>query len=431
MNEQTSTIKAYLVGGAVRDLLLGLPQKDRDWVVVGAEPAQMEALGYQQVGKDFPVFLHPDTKEEYALARIERKVGLGYTGFSVDASKHVTLEEDLARRDLTINAIAQDANGNLVDPYGGQADLQNRILRHVSPAFVEDPVRVLRVARFMARYANQGFEVAPETMALMRTMVDQGEVDHLVPERIWAELAKALVEPRPAAFLATLRACGALERILPEVDALYGVEQAAQWHPEIDTGIHTEMVLEQAAQRWPGDLGTAFACLVHDLGKALTPKDQLPKHHGHELGGLPPVKALCERLRVPAQLQRDAAMVCEHHLGAHRLFEMRTGSVLSLLEKVSNGLRSAQSVEVFARSCEADKRGRAGLEENPYPQADHLRALYKAIRGISSRPFVDQGLTGPDMGQAMRVARLEAISAIHGKLRETAPNNPPAQRPRP
>lgn len=423
-NMPTSTFQRYLVGGAVRDQLLGLEQKDLDWVVVGASPEEMTAAGYLQVGKDFPVFLHPQTKDEHALARVERKVGHGYRGFEVVADKSVSLEDDLRRRDLTINAIAQREDGSFVDPHGGRTDLDNGVLRHVSEAFAEDPVRVLRVARFMARYADRGFVVAPETMDLMSSMVRAGEVDHLVAERVWAEMAKALVEPRPSAFLATLRQCGALARILPEVDALYGVEQAAEWHPEIDTGIHVEMVLDQAAKHWPGDLATAFACLTHDLGKALTPKDLLPKHHDHERAGLPPLAALCDRLRVPTELRRNAAVVCEHHLGSHRAFEMRTGSVLSLLEVASNGLRSQSSLETFVRACEADKRGRAGLEEKPYPQADHLRLAYKVVKGVSAQPFVEKGLTGEDMAQAMRAARLRAIQEIHGKLRKPQPQAP-------
>ena len=427
MNTQNHThLQRFLVGGAVRDSLLGMEQKDHDWIVVGSTTDDMLALGYKQVGKCFPVFLDPIKKEEHALARMERKVAPGYHGFVVMSDQHVSLEDDLLRRDLTINAIAQSEDGTLIDPHNGQRDLNNGVLRHVSSAFSEDPVRVLRVARFMARYAPRGFTVAPETMELMRQMVSNGEVDNLVSERIWAELSRALTEPKPSAFLSTLRACGALARILPEVDALYGVKQSAEWHPEIDTGVHVEMVMDQAAMRWPGDMNTGFACLTHDLGKALTPKDMLPKHHGHELSGLVPLRELCARLAVPALTRQIAETVCEHHLGAHRLFEMRSGSVLNLLGAVSNGLRSAYMLETFARACEADKRGRATLEENPYPQADHLRALYATTLTVSAQPFVEQGLKGLDMAEAMRLARLRAIQTIHGKLR----NPPKPNRPR-
>lgn len=423
MDTSNPNIKHFLVGGAVRDGLLGLEQKDRDFVVVGADPQDMIALGYQRVGKDFPVFLHPQTKEEHALARVERKVGAGYRGFEVLADKNVTLEDDLRRRDLTINAIAQDADGTIVDPYGGQADLAAGVLRHVSEAFSEDPVRVLRVARFMARYAHKGFTVAPETMDLMRQMVENGEVDHLVAERVWAETSKALVEKTPSAFLATLRECGALARILPEVDDLYGVEQAAQWHPEIDTGTHVEMVLDQAAKHWPGDLATAFACLTHDLGKALTPKEILPSHHGHEEAGIEPVLAVCERLRVPTHLRQCAALVCEHHLGAHRVFEMRSGSLINLLEAISNGWRSPDTLEVFVRACEADKRGRAGLEDKPYPQADHIRQAYAIGRAVSARPLVEKGLVGDQMREAMKAARTRAVHELHGPKRAVPKQN--------
>lgn len=427
--ETNKTFQRYLVGGAVRDLLLGLEQKDQDWVIVGADPADMLAAGYQQVGKDFPVFLHPQTKEEHALARVERKVGVGYRGFETVADRTVSLEDDLKRRDLTINAIAQCEDGTLVDPHGGAQDLDARILRHVSPAFSEDPVRVLRIARFMARYSHLGFTVAEETMQLMKDMVVAGEVDHLVPERVWAELSKALVEPKPSAFLATLHECGALARILPEVEALYGIEQAAQWHPEIDTGIHTEMVLDQAAKHWPGDLDTAFACLTHDLGKALTQKDKLPAHHGHEEAGLKPLAELCERLRVPTKLRRQAAAVCEHHLGAHRLFEMRPGSVLTLLEATTDGLRSPQFLETFARACEADKRGRAGLEDRPYPQAEHLRQVFKAAKGVSAQPFLEKGLRGEEMGEVIKLARIRAVHEVHNAVR--TPQKPAPRRPSP
>ena len=406
----------YLVGGAVRDQLLGLDVADRDYVVVGAQPEELLALGYRPVGKDFPVFLHPRTQEEYALARTERKTGRGYHGFAFQADASVTLEQDLERRDLTINAMAQDAHNAIVDPFNGQRDLADHVLRHVSPAFAEDPVRVLRVARFAARYASLGFRVADETIALMRQMVDEGEVDHLVPERVWAETRKALSEPTPSAFLQVLRACGALGVIFPEIDALYGVPQRAEYHPEVDTGIHIELVLDMAAQLAPRDDLVGWCAFTHDLGKALTPKDELPRHIRHEHNGIEPVRALCARLKVPAEHAALAELVCRLHLDAHRAFELRPATVLQLLERLDS-FRRPERLPRFLLACEADKRGRLGLADAAYPQADYLRAAHAAAGAISATQFVEQGLSGPAIGDAMREARVCAIAAVKAGLR--------------
>lgn len=414
----------YLVGGAVRDALLGRPVKDRDWVVVGQSPEAMLSAGYQQVGADFPVFLHPLTKEEHALARTERKTGVGYHGFVVDASESVTLEEDLARRDLTINAIAQAENGVLIDPFGGQKDIESRVLRHVSAAFAEDPVRVLRVARFAARYAQDGFTVAPETMDLMRQMVAAGEVDHLVPERVWAEFCKAAETNQPSVFLRVLHDCGALARVLPEVDALYGIPQVAEHHPEVDTGIHTEMVLDMAVALAPGRIDVAFAALTHDLGKALSPVDQLPKHLGHEKGGLKPLADVVKRWKVPTDSARLAAQVCEHHLTMHRIFQVRTGTALDLLENL-RAFQHPERLTAFAVACEADARGRLNFTDRAYPQSAHLHALLEAGRTVSAEPFVQAGKTGPAIGLAVKRERLRLMHEVHGPMRTPEPPRPP------
>lgn len=404
-------MQTYLVGGAVRDQLLGLDLVDRDYVVVGATPEAMRERGYRPVGKDFPVFLHPQSNEEYALARTERKTGRGYHAFAFDADASVTLEEDLQRRDLTINAMAQDEAGAIVDPFGGQDDLRARLLRHVSPAFVEDPVRVLRIARFAARYASLGFHIADETLVLMRGMVEGGEVDHLVAERVWAETRKALIEPTPSAYLKALRACGALRVVFPEVDALYGVPQRAEFHPEIDTGVHVEMVLDMAARLAPRDDVVGWCALTHDLGKALTPADQLPRHIRHEHNGVAPLRALCARLRVPAEHATLAELVCRHHLEAHRAFELRAATVLELLERL-DAFRRAERLQRFLLACAADKRGRLGFSEAAYPQADYLRAAYVAAAAVDARVFVERGLSGTGIGTAMREARVEAIERV-------------------
>ncbi|MGN6482654.1 multifunctional CCA addition/repair protein [Luteibacter sp.] len=404
-------MEIYLVGGAVRDQLLGRPVVDRDWVVVGATPEEMLAAGYRAVGKDFPVFLHGDSKEEYALARTERKTGRGYHGFAFHAEPTVTVEQDLERRDLTINAIAQHDDGRLVDPYGGVGDIKARLLRHVSAAFVEDPVRVLRVARFAARYAPLGFRVADETMALMRRMVEEGEVDHLVPERVWAETRTALAEPMPDVFIRVLRDCGALRVLFPEVDALYGVPQRAEFHPEVDTGIHIEMVLRAAGTLATGDALVGYCALTHDLGKALTPADVLPRHIMHEQRGIEPVQAMSARLKVPVEYAFMAEMVCKHHLNAHQAFELKATTVLRLLESLG-ALRRPERLETFLLACMADKRGRLHHEDDAYPQADYLRACREAAAGITSKPFVDKGLEGPAIGEAMKKAQAEAIAKV-------------------
>jgi len=406
-------MKTYLVGGAVRDRLLGLPVKDRDYVVVGATPQALRDRGFRAVGKDFPVFLHPQTHEEYALARTERKTGRGYHAFEFDTAPHVTLEEDLRRRDLTINAIAEDDDGALVDPFHGAADLQDKILRHVSPAFAEDPVRVLRVARFAARYASRGFRIADETLELMRHMVADGEVDHLVPERVWAELRKALAEPTPSAFVTSLRACGALARVLPQVDALYGVPQRAEFHPEIDTGVHTGMVLDAAATLAPGDALIGWCALTHDLGKALTPADELPAHRGHEERGVEPLRALAAQLKVPTEFTALAELVCRLHLLAHRALELRPGTVLELFEKL-DAFRKPDRVRQFLLACEADKRGRLGREHEPYPSAAYLARLFDAAREPKAAALAAPGLSGIELGAALRRARLAAITAARG-----------------
>ncbi|MEO6801470.1 MAG: multifunctional CCA addition/repair protein [Rhodanobacter sp.] len=404
-------MQIYLVGGAVRDKWLGRAAGDRDHVVVGAVPEDLLALGYKPVGKDFPVFLHPDSGEEYALARTERKTGRGYHGFVFQADATVTLEQDLARRDLTINAIAEDAHGTLTDPFDGVRDIEARVLRHVSPAFVEDPVRLLRVARFAARFASLGFTVAPETMALMQQMVRNGEVDHLVPERVWAETRKALTEAQPSAFLRVLRDCGALAVLFPEIDALYGVPQRAEFHPEIDCGVHLELVLDQAAKLAPGDDLVGFCALTHDLGKALTPRDELPGHRGHEHRGVAPLRALVTRLKVPVEHATLAELVCREHLNAHRAFELKPATVLKLLTSL-DALRRPARLGSFLAACTADKRGRLGHELDAYPQADYLRDARDAALAVDAAAFVASGLTGPAIGKAMASARIEAIAAV-------------------
>lgn len=398
----------YLVGGAVRDRLLGLEPGDRDYVVVGETPDAMLAAGYRPVGRDFPVFLHPRTNEEYALARTERKSGRGHRGFVVDADPSVTLEEDLGRRDFTINAIAQDADGKLVDPFGGARDIERRVLRHVGPAFVEDPLRVLRAARFMARFAPLGFAVAPETMALMRDMSTSGELDALVPERVWQELCRALGSEQPSAFVRTLHDCGALGAVLPEVEALYGVPQRAEYHPEIDTGVHVELVCDMAARLAPGDAAVGFAALTHDLGKALTPEEELPRHIKHEQRGLAPLRALCERLKVPVAHRELALMACREHLNVHRVAELRDTTVHDLLARC-DAFRKPERIAQLALVCEADKRGRAGLQDEPYPQRDELLRLHAAALSVRGADVAREGLTGPALGEALRKARIGAI----------------------
>jgi len=421
----------YLVGGAVRDSLLGFPFTERDWVVVGATAQDMLDAGFTQVGRDFPVFLHPDTKEEHALARTERKQGHGYTGFVVHADPDVTLEDDLRRRDLTINAIARDESGRLVDPYNGCEDLERRVLRHVSVAFTEDPLRVLRVARFAGRYAHLGFTVADETLDLMREIVAQGELTHLPAERIWLEMDRALSERRPDVFIGVLRACGALKALLPEVDVLFGVPQKAQHHPEVDTGAHLLLVMQRAAElTWrPGNSATqsaqtvvgdtrpransrvVFAALTHDLGKGITPQDMLPSHRRHEQTGLPLVHDLCERLKTPNAYRDLALIVCEHHLNCHRAFELRPTTVLRLLE-VTGALRDATRFDEFLLACEADARGRAGFETSPYPQAEYWREARRVALSVTARDVIAPGIEGPAIGDAMRMERIRRLTAL-------------------
>lgn len=400
-------LDVYLVGGAVRDRLLGRPVKERDWVVVGATPETMTERGFRPVGKDFPVFLHPLSNEEYALARTERKTARGYHGFAIHASPDVTLEQDLERRDLTVNAMAETPDGRLVDPFQGYRDLQKRRLRHVSPAFAEDPVRILRLARFTARYAPLDFTPAPETMALCRAMVDDGEVDSLVPERVWQELARALMEPCPETFIQVLRDCGALVRLFPELDALFGVPQPARHHPEIDSGEHTLMVLRQAV-RLGGTLEVRFAALLHDLGKGTTPREEWPRHHRHEHRGVPLVKALCQRYRVPKSCQELAVLVCRHHLDCHRALELRPETILRLLERV-DAFRRPERFADFLLACEADARGRTGFEDRDYPQAAMLDACRRAAAEVEGGQFSGEGLKGPEIGRRIRAARLETI----------------------
>lgn len=404
-------MKIYLVGGAVRDRLLQRPAGDRDWVVVGATPEQMQAQGYRAVGRDFPVFLHPDSGEEYALARTERKSGRGYRGFVVDADPSVTLEEDLQRRDFTINAIACDeTDGRLIDPYGGQRDIAQRVLRHVGPAFVEDPLRVLRAARFMARFAPLGFSVAEETMQLMREVAASGELDALVPERVWQELRRALACQQPSAFLRTLHDAHALGPVLPELEALYGIPQRAEFHPEVDTGIHQEMVSDRAAALAPGDDLIGFAALTHDLGKALTPTDQLPRHIMHEQRGIAPLQALCARLKVPSEHQQLAEAVCREHLNVHRIDELRDATVLALLARM-DGFRRPERIAKVALCCEADKRGRLGFEDSDYPQGATLQRLHQAALRVQARDLDTRELKGPAIGKALAAARVAAIHA--------------------
>ncbi|MEM9256661.1 MAG: multifunctional CCA addition/repair protein [Pseudomonadota bacterium] len=403
-------MEIYLVGGAVRDAFLDYPTEEQDWVVVGARPEQLLTLGYQQVGKDFPVFLHPETKQEYALARTERKLGHGYTGFSVDCDPSVTLEEDLKRRDLTINAMAQSQDGRLIDPYGGRADLEARKLRHVSDAFVEDPLRVLRTARFAARYHHLGFTVAPETLALMTDIVRQGELAHLPAERIWIETDRALGERHPEIYINLLRQCGALQALIPEVDALFGVPQPQQHHPEIDAGDHVLRALA-ASSRLNAPNESRFAVLLHDLGKGVTPSDGLPRHINHESAGLPLVEAVCKRLRAPALYRDIAVAVCGHHLLCHRAFELRGKTLLTLLESV-DALRRPERFEAFLLACEADARGRLGREDGDYPQADYLRQALVAVQQVGAADIPQPAPQGKALGEAIRAERARRLEAL-------------------
>ena len=403
-------MRVYLVGGAVRDRLLGLPVRERDWVVVGALPEELESQGYLPVGREFPVFLHPVTHEEYALARLERKVAPGYRGFTTQFSPEVTLEEDLKRRDLTVNAMAEGEGGELIDPYGGQADLAAHLLRHVSDSFTEDPVRVLRAARFAARFASRGFRIADETMELMRRMVASGEVSALTPERVWQETERALAEEQPQVFFDSLRACGALKVIYPEIDALYGVPQPPKWHPEIDTGVHVMLALAYAASR---RVSTAvrFAVLMHDLGKARTPPELWPKHHGHEEAGVPLIEGLADRLKVPGSYRELAILAARAHTLVHRALELRAETVLKLLQEC-DAFRRRERFGELLEACEADARGRAGLEREPYPQAPYLSSALAAASAVTLSEAERRGLTGPAIGAEIKKRRLAAVSAV-------------------
>ena len=402
-------MQVYLVGGAVRDHLLGFPYHEKDYVVVGATPEQLIASGYQPVGKDFPVFLHPDTKDEYALARTERKSGHGYHGFSFYTDPSVTLEEDLIRRDLTINAIAMDDDGKIYDPYNGQQDLDHKILRHVSIAFIEDPLRVLRIARFAARYKALGFTVAPETLALMKQLAESGELEALTPERVWKETSRALMENHADEYFEVLRACGALKVLFPELDALYGIPQRPEYHPEIDCGIHTMMSLQQACKA-NYSLDVRFAVLVHDLGKALTPKDELPRHIMHEERGIKPVTEVCDRLKVPTNTKQLALAVCKEHLKCHQALTLKPGTLWRLLQRL-DVLRRPERVEAFVQACECDSRGRLGLEDRDYPQARYLTEAMQLVRSIKASDL-PADVKGPDIGEMLIQKRIEALAEL-------------------
>ncbi|WP_433690770.1 multifunctional CCA addition/repair protein [Kosakonia cowanii] len=401
-------MKSYLVGGAVRDTLLGLPVEDRDWVVVGATPQEMLDAGYQQVGRDFPVFLHPQSREEYALARTERKSGSGYTGFTCYAAPDVTLEQDLLRRDLTVNALAQDENGTIIDPFNGQQDLRQRILRHVSPAFNEDPLRVLRVARFAARYAHLSFRIADETMTLMRDMTEAGELAHLTPERVWKETESALRTRNPQVYFQVLRDCGALKVLFPEIDALFGVPAPAKWHPEIDTGIHTLMTVSMAAMLSP-EVDVRFATLCHDLGKGLTPPALWPRHHGHGPAGVRLVEGLCQRLRVPNELRDLAKLVAEYHDLIHTFPVLQPKTIVKLFDSI-DAWRKPQRVEQIALTSEADVRGRTGFEAIDYSQGRLLRAAWEVARAVPTKAVIEAGFTGAAVREELTRRRIAAVA---------------------
>jgi tRNA nucleotidyltransferase (CCA-adding enzyme) len=406
-------MNSYLVGGSIRDKLLGLPIKDRDWVVVGSTPEEMIANGFQPVGKDFPVFLHPKTHEEYALARTERKTAPGYRGFVIHAAPDITLEQDLARRDLTINAIAQADDGTFIDPFNGQQDLNDKILRHVSPAFTEDPVRVLRIARFAARF---NFTIADETKQLIQKMVAAKELDHLVAERVWQELEKALATDQPSLFFMALRDTGALASIFPEIDQLFGVPQVPKWHPEVDTGIHVMMVLDQAA-KLSNEVTVRFAALCHDLGKGTTPADMLPQHIGHEARSITLTAALCQRLRVPKDIQSLALKVAEYHTHVHLLFELRPTTILKVIEAL-DAFRRPERFEQFLLAGEADFRGRPGYETLPMPEKDAFNHCFIAARSITAKSFVEAGLQGHAIATAMQKQRIHAIKQVMNDIKQ-------------
>ena len=410
-------MQVYLVGGAVRDHLLGHPYHEKDYVVVGATPEQLLAQGYQPVGKDFPVFLHPETKEEYALARTERKSGRGYHGFEFYTDPSVSLEDDLIRRDLTINAMAMDNEGNIYDPYAGQQDLEQRILRHVSDAFVEDPLRVLRIARFAARYKSLGFSVAEETLTLMKQLVESGELNALIQERVWKETSRALMEDHADEYFTVLRTCGALKVLFPELDALYGIPQRPEYHPEIDSGIHTMMSLQQACKA-DYSLDVRFAVLVHDLGKALTPADELPRHIMHEERGVKPVTELCDRLKVPTNTKQLAIAVCKEHLKCHQALSLKPGTLWRLLQRL-DVLRRPERVEAFIQACECDSRGRLGLEDREYPQATYILKAMEVVRNIKAQDL-PADVKGQEIGEMLIQKRIEALAELKHQYAEIA-----------
>jgi tRNA nucleotidyltransferase (CCA-adding enzyme) len=404
-------MQTYLVGGSVRDQLLGLTITDHDWVVVGSTPEKMIAAGYQPVGKDFPVFLHPKTHQEYALARTERKSAPGYKGFVIHAEPDVTLEQDLARRDLTINAIAQSEDGTLIDPYNGQQDLNDKVLRHVSPAFTEDPVRVLRIARFAARFS---FTIADETKALIHTMIEQKELEHLVPERVWQELSKALKTDTPSLFFTSLRDTGALKHIFPDIDRLFGVPQVPKWHPEVDTGIHVMMVLDQSAKLTP-DISVRFAALCHDLGKGTTPESILPKHNGHEARSVDLTRTFCDQFKVPNDITSLALKVAEFHTHVHLLYELNSEQILDVIEAL-DAYRKPKRFKQYLLAGEADFRGRPGYEDLPMTEISDFEALFEATKAITAKPFVEAGLQGSDISHAIRHKRIEVITTLMGQI---------------
>ena len=407
MTENVNNYEIYLVGGAVRDELLGLKPSERDWVVVGSSPGQMLDQGFKIVGRNFPVFLHPQTNEEYALARTERKSAPGHKGFEFQTSPSTSLEDDLKRRDLTINAIAKSSSGEIIDPYFGRLDISNRILRHVSPAFSEDPLRVLRVARFKSQFAQFDFSIADQTLQLMTQLSASDELSTLTVDRVWKETEKALLTTKPSLYFETLHQCGALKIFFPGVDALFGIPQRADYHPEIDSGIHTMMVLDRAAQLTT-DIGVRFAALTHDLGKALTPHSQLPRHIGHEKRGLKPLAQLFDRYPIPNKLKQTARLCCEHHLLMHKLHQLRPETILKLIEKL-DGFRRQHQVEQFILLCQADSQGRGGMQDRAYPQANSLRAIFNDVMKISAADLTDSKLKGPQIGKAIKKLRLDKI----------------------
>jgi len=408
----------FLVGGAVRDKLLQLPVKDCDYMVVGSTPEHLLSQGYQQVGKEFPVFLHPTTGDEYALARTEKKEGNGYNGFSCYSGEDVTLEEDLIRRDLTINAIAEDEHGERFDPYHGLQDLEDKILRHISPAFSEDPLRVLRVARFAARFFKLGFTIAPETLALMQQLSESGELNHLTPERVWAETEKALASDAPQVYFQVLRDCGALAVLFPEIDNLYGVPAPIRWHPEIDTGVHTLMVVEQSVLLSDA-IAFRFACLVHDLGKALTPKDKWPSHKGHGQLGLPVIKSLCQRLKVPNECRDLALLVSDHHTMIHSAFELKASTLLKLMNNCDAWRKPERFLQML-ECCVADSKGRTGFEDKPYPSADYVWQAFQAALTVNVQDIIKQGVKGAEIKEALLIARIAAVQAYKNSVKNEA-----------